>query len=168
MINNDNISFRHDSSVQCVSYHPTSHLLASCSNADFGLWSPEQKNVTKTKLTGRITCCAWSADGQLLAFGLYNGQVHIRDKVNLNGEIKIKRILLNFRMVMKNIDSIDLMQLIHLYGMYHGVLLGKNSNDSISLRIRNHIRFRDDELLLAAVDWGQKLTLYQANGTKQV
>jgi intraflagellar transport protein 122 len=72
---------RHDSSVQCVTYHPTSHLLASCSNADFGLWSPEQKNVTKTKLTGRITCCAWSADGQLLAFGLYNGQVQIRDKV---------------------------------------------------------------------------------------
>lgn len=76
--------FRHDSAVQCVAYHPTSHLLASCSNADFGLWSPEQKNVTKTKLTGRITCCAWSADGQLLAFGLYNGQVHIRDKVNCN------------------------------------------------------------------------------------
>ena len=73
--------FRHDSSVQCVTYHPTSHLLASCSNADFGLWSPEQKNVTKTKLSGRITCCAWSADGQLLAFGLYNGQVQIRDKV---------------------------------------------------------------------------------------
>jgi intraflagellar transport protein 122 len=77
-----NFIFRHDSAVQCVAYHPTSHLLASCSNADFGLWSPEQKNVTKTKLTGRITCCAWSADGQLLAFGLYNGQVHIRDKVN--------------------------------------------------------------------------------------
>ena len=74
-------SSRHDSAVQCVAYHPTSHLLASCSNGDFGLWSPEQKNVTKTKLTGRITCCAWSADGQLLAFGLYNGQVHIRDKV---------------------------------------------------------------------------------------
>lgn len=72
---------RHDSSVQCVAYHPTSNLLASCSNSDFGLWSPEQKNVTKTKLTGRITCCAWSADGQSLAFGLYNGQVHIRDKV---------------------------------------------------------------------------------------
>lgn len=75
------ITSRHDSSVQCVAYHPTSHLLASCSNGDFGLWSPEQKNVTKTKLSGRITCCAWSADGQLLAFGLYNGQVHIRDKV---------------------------------------------------------------------------------------
>ncbi|CAF3144708.1 unnamed protein product, partial [Rotaria sp. Silwood2] len=74
------LKYAHDSSVQCVTYHPTSHLLASCSNADFGLWSPEQKNVTKTKLTGRITCCAWSADGQLLAFGLYNGQVHIRDK----------------------------------------------------------------------------------------
>jgi WD40 repeat protein len=67
--------------VQCVAYHPVSHLLVSCSNADFGLWSPEQKNVAKTKLSGRITCCAWSADGQSLALGLYNGQIHVRDKV---------------------------------------------------------------------------------------
>ena len=27
---------------------------------------------------------------------------------------------------------------------------------------------RDEEYLLATVDWGQKLTLYQANGAKQV
>lgn len=27
---------------------------------------------------------------------------------------------------------------------------------------------RDEEHLLATVDWGQKLTLYQANGEKQV
>ncbi|CAF0925903.1 unnamed protein product [Didymodactylos carnosus] len=74
------LKYAHDYPVQCVAYHPSSHLLASCSSSDFGLWSPEQKNVIKTKLTGRITCCAWSADGQLLAFGLYNGQLIVRDK----------------------------------------------------------------------------------------
>ena len=28
--------------------------------------------------------------------------------------------------------------------------------------------FRDDEMLLASVDWGQKMILYQATGAKQV
>ncbi|CAF1166921.1 unnamed protein product [Rotaria sordida] len=126
------LKYAHDSSVQCVTYHPTSHLLASCSNTDFGLWSPEQKNVTKTKLTGRITCCAWSADGQLLAFGLYNGQVHIRDKEG-NEKYKFDR------------------------------------SDAANSPVWNvsWCPTRDDELLLAAVDWGQKLTLYQATGAKQ-
>ncbi|CAF0939310.1 unnamed protein product [Adineta ricciae] len=126
------LKYAHDGSVQHVAYHPSSHLLASCSNTDFGLWSPDQKNVTKSKLTGRITCCAWSPDGQLLAFGLYNGQVHIRDKEG-NDKYKFDRA------------------------------------EAINSPIWNisWSPIRDEELLLAAVDWGQKLTLYQATDAKQ-
>lgn len=46
-----------------------------------GLWSPEQKNVSKHKVNSRITCCSWTNDGQYLALGLYNGLVSIRNKV---------------------------------------------------------------------------------------
>lgn len=45
-----------------------------------GLWSPEQKNVSKHKVNSRITCCSWTNDGQYLALGLYNGLVSIRNK----------------------------------------------------------------------------------------
>lgn len=80
--------------------------------------------MTKTKLTGRITCCAWSADGQLLAFGLYNGQVHVRDKVTIK-KMLVKKFTFVFRKETKNINSIEVMQQILLYGMFHGVQLGK-------------------------------------------
>ena len=46
-----------------------------------GLWSPEQKSVSKHKTSSRITCCSWTNDGQYLALGLYNGLVSIRNKV---------------------------------------------------------------------------------------
>ena len=46
-----------------------------------GLWSPEQKAVTKLKVSSRATSCAWTNDGQYFAVGLFNGIVSIRSKV---------------------------------------------------------------------------------------
>ena len=46
-----------------------------------GLWSPEQKSVSKHKVHSRVTACSWTNDGQYLALGLYNGIVSIRNKV---------------------------------------------------------------------------------------
>uniref|UniRef100_A0A5F9D4Q2 Intraflagellar transport protein 122 homolog n=1 Tax=Oryctolagus cuniculus TaxID=9986 RepID=A0A5F9D4Q2_RABIT len=79
--------FRHNDSIQCVSYNPVTHQLASCSSSDFGLWSPEQKSVTKYKSSSKITCCSWTNDGQYLALGMFNGVISIRNK---NGEEKVK------------------------------------------------------------------------------
>ncbi len=52
-----------------------------------GLWSPEQKSVSKHKVNSRVTACSWTNDGQYMALGLYNGFVSIRNK---GGEEKVK------------------------------------------------------------------------------
>ena len=54
--------------------------LASCTSIDFGLWQADQQNVNKQKIPAKGVSCDWSPDGQLLAIGLYNGLVMIKDK----------------------------------------------------------------------------------------
>ncbi|XP_075570563.1 intraflagellar transport protein 122 homolog isoform X6 [Pelecanus crispus] len=81
------LKYTHNDSIQCVSYNPLTHQLASCSSSDFGLWSPEQKSVSKHKTSSKITCCSWTNDGQYLALGMFNGVVSIRNK---NGDEKVK------------------------------------------------------------------------------
>ncbi|CAB3993157.1 intraflagellar transport 122 homolog isoform X2, partial [Paramuricea clavata] len=81
------LKYTHNDAIQCLSYNPVSHQLASCTANDFGLWSAEQKSVSKNKVSSRITCCSWTNDGQYLALGLYNGTVSIRSK---SGEEKVK------------------------------------------------------------------------------
>ncbi|XP_043934565.1 intraflagellar transport protein 122 homolog [Protopterus annectens] len=81
------LKYTHNDSIQCVAYNPITHQLASCSSSDFGLWSPEQKSVSKHKVNSKITCCSWTNDGQYLALGMFSGIVSIRNK---NGEEKVK------------------------------------------------------------------------------
>uniref|UniRef100_A0A8C9F9T9 Intraflagellar transport protein 122 homolog n=1 Tax=Pavo cristatus TaxID=9049 RepID=A0A8C9F9T9_PAVCR len=81
------LKYTHNDSIQCVSYNPLTHQLASCSSSDFGLWSPEQKSVSKHKASSKITCCSWTNDGQYLALGMFNGVISIRNK---NGDEKVK------------------------------------------------------------------------------
>ncbi|XP_028906907.1 intraflagellar transport protein 122 homolog [Ornithorhynchus anatinus] len=81
------LKYTHNDSIQCVSYNPITHQLASCSSSDFGLWSPEQKSVSKHKASSKITSCSWTNDGQYLALGMFNGVISIRNK---NGEEKVK------------------------------------------------------------------------------
>nr|XP_055048391.1 intraflagellar transport protein 122 homolog isoform X4 [Misgurnus anguillicaudatus] len=81
------LKYTHNDSIQCVAYNPVTHQLASCSSGDFGLWSPEQKSVSKHKVSSKITCCGWTNDGQYLALGMMSGVVSIRNK---SGEEKVK------------------------------------------------------------------------------
>ena len=46
-----------------------------------GLWSPEQKSVTKSKILARACCCCWTNDGQYFAVGHYSGVITIWTKV---------------------------------------------------------------------------------------
>uniref|UniRef100_A0A2K6V6F5 Intraflagellar transport protein 122 homolog n=1 Tax=Saimiri boliviensis boliviensis TaxID=39432 RepID=A0A2K6V6F5_SAIBB len=65
----------HKDTVYCVAY------------AKDGLWSPEQKSISKNKSSSKIICCSWTNDGQYLALGMFNGIISIRNK---NGEEKVK------------------------------------------------------------------------------
>ena len=64
-----------------LSYNPVLNSLASVSESDFGIWSIDQSNVVKHDLPDKALCCDWSPDGQILAIGLYNGKVVLRDKL---------------------------------------------------------------------------------------
>ncbi|ELU12491.1 hypothetical protein CAPTEDRAFT_164190 [Capitella teleta] len=85
------LKYTHNDAIQCLAYNPTTHQLSSCSVLDFGLWSPEQKNVSKHKVPSRITSCAWTNDGQYLALGLFNGLISIRNKTG-DEKVKIERL----------------------------------------------------------------------------
>lgn len=73
------LKYNHTASIQRVAYNPSTLQLASCSEVDFGLWTPDQKQVTKEKVISKITSCAWASDGSLLAIGMQNGMISIRD-----------------------------------------------------------------------------------------
>uniref|UniRef100_A0A8C0D620 Intraflagellar transport protein 122 homolog n=1 Tax=Balaenoptera musculus TaxID=9771 RepID=A0A8C0D620_BALMU len=70
----------HKDTVYCVAYAKDVFCVE-------GLWSPEQKSVSKHKSSSKITCCSWTNDGQYLALGMFNGVISIRNK---NGEEKVK------------------------------------------------------------------------------
>ena len=55
-------------------YRPVSTFLP-------GLWSPEQKSVTKSKILAKTCCCCWTNDGKYFAVGHYNGIITIWTKV---------------------------------------------------------------------------------------
>ena len=79
------LKFPHNDTIQCVAYNPVNHGLASCTASDFGLWSPEQRKVQKTKVSSKILCCDWTKDGQILALGHLDGKVSLYDK---KGDLK--------------------------------------------------------------------------------
>ncbi|RLN56691.1 hypothetical protein BBJ29_006329 [Phytophthora kernoviae] len=75
------LKYTHNDSIQQLAYNPQSQCLASCTASDFGLWAPEQKSVAKHKVVAKILSACWSKDGQLLALGLLNGNITLRDKL---------------------------------------------------------------------------------------
>lgn len=75
------LKYSHGDSVQCLSFNPLSHQLASCALSDFAFWGVEQKAVQKHKVNVRINTCSWTNDGQYLALGLQNGVISIRNKL---------------------------------------------------------------------------------------
>lgn len=74
------LKYTHASSIQALAYNPVTQQLASCSESDLGLWSPEVRSVPKVPLLSRPLCVAWAPDGQVLAVGCEDGSVSLRDK----------------------------------------------------------------------------------------
>ncbi|KIH44908.1 hypothetical protein ANCDUO_25059, partial [Ancylostoma duodenale] len=72
----------HSDAIQCLAFSPVTSLLLSCAMGDFGLWSADEKNVQKQRITGRCSSCAWSRDGSIFAIGTHDGFVHIKKSGN--------------------------------------------------------------------------------------
>ena len=74
------LKYCHNEAIQKLVYNPVTQQLASATSSDFGLWSPEKKQVAKHKVKDRVLTASWTNDGQYLALGLFNGNITIRDK----------------------------------------------------------------------------------------
>jgi len=74
------LKYNHNESIQCLAYNPVTQQLASGTASDLGLWSAEQKSVSKHKVTSKILSMSWTNDGLHLALGHFSGHVSIRDK----------------------------------------------------------------------------------------
>lgn len=81
------LKYSHSDSVRCLKYNPKSMQILSCTSSEIGLWSPEQKMVSKTKASSQINCCAWNEDGTMFAVGMNSGTISIRQS---SGEEKFK------------------------------------------------------------------------------
>ncbi|KAM5279663.1 intraflagellar transport protein 122 homolog [Ctenodactylus gundi] len=177
------LKYTHSDSIQCVSYNPITHQLASCSSSEFGLWSPEQKSISKHKVSSKVTCCSWTNDGQYLALGMLNGVISIRNK---NGEEKVKierpggslspiwSICWNpssrwesLWMNRENEEAEDVPSTLK-----SALYISQGSEAEEEEPKEEDSSLRDDGLedhndILAVADWGQKLSFYQLSG-KQV
>ena len=73
--------YTHTDPIQALAFNPVLQTLASVSTTDFGIWMTQGDKVNKTKIPARGCSVDWAPDGQLLAIGLFNGQVLVRDKL---------------------------------------------------------------------------------------
>lgn len=77
------LKYSHSSPIQCVRFNPAKLVLVSCSDNDFGFWSPDYKQVAKEKVGSRILSAAWTSSGESLAIGMQSGVISLR---NAKGE----------------------------------------------------------------------------------
>uniref|UniRef100_A0A674MN24 Intraflagellar transport protein 122 homolog n=1 Tax=Takifugu rubripes TaxID=31033 RepID=A0A674MN24_TAKRU len=158
------LRYTHNDSIQSLAYNPVTQQLASCTCSDFGLWSPDQKSVSKHKVSSRITCCGWTNDGQYLALGMINGVVSIRNK---NGEEKVKIERPGASPIWSiawNPSNIPLfvIRLDHMITAKYPTACWLTV-----VCVRIHIDRDEHNDILAVTDWGQKLSFYQLSG-KQI
>ncbi|XP_022096034.1 intraflagellar transport protein 122 homolog isoform X1 [Acanthaster planci] len=156
------LKYTHNDAIQCLSFNPITHQLASCACSDFGLWSMEQKSVSKHRTGSRITCCSWTNDGQYLALGMYNGCISIRSK-NGDEKVKIERPgggLSPIWSIQWNPSRPK-----SIWNKSEESCLSSSSNESIKKSNYLYSRRREEtQDILAVVDWGQKMSFYHLSG----
>ncbi len=74
------MKYNHSAPILRIACNPTTVQFASCSEVDFGLWSPTEKQVTKEKVPSKILSVAWALNGSFLALGLESGTISIRNQ----------------------------------------------------------------------------------------
>ena len=74
------LKYTHTAPVQRVKWNPQTIQLASCSEIDFGLWTPDQNKVVKEKVASKVLSVSWSTDGTALALGMMSGVISIRNQ----------------------------------------------------------------------------------------
>ncbi|KXS11002.1 hypothetical protein M427DRAFT_115320 [Gonapodya prolifera JEL478] len=74
------MKYHHNDAVQAIAHNFTTGQIASGTATDFALWSEQNKTVAKFKIDAKILCASWNNDGKVLAFGLDNGQVSLRNQ----------------------------------------------------------------------------------------
>ncbi|OMJ73010.1 hypothetical protein SteCoe_28414 [Stentor coeruleus] len=75
------VKYQHSTSIQYLSFNPVNYQLASLSCTDFGIWARDQDKVLKFTITSKGLCCSWNPDGTILAIGMMNGSVLLRDSL---------------------------------------------------------------------------------------
>ncbi|CAK9061005.1 unnamed protein product [Durusdinium trenchii] len=112
------LKYNHNESIQCLAYNPVTQQLASGTASDLGLWSPEQKSVSKRKALGgvrgevggavkcgkvnsKILAMSWTNDGLHIALGLFSGHISIRDKFGEAGPACLKPMTAHLAALLK-------------------------------------------------------------------
>ncbi|TPX54892.1 hypothetical protein SeMB42_g00094 [Synchytrium endobioticum] len=72
--------YSHSDSVQCVAWSPTTAVLLSGTANEIGLWSAEQKGVTRIKVNSKVLVASWNCSGSHFALGHFNGMVSVRSR----------------------------------------------------------------------------------------
>lgn len=110
------------------------------------MWTPEQKQVVKEKVQSKILCAAWSSDGTILALGMLNGWISIRN-VNSDELHHIER-------------RAPIWCLQFIPGTGNGNAATQKSNSNGNSSPTGNSGNQDSDLLVVGC-WGKTLSLYR-------
>jgi intraflagellar transport protein 122 len=76
--------FNMEGPIHCMNFNPVTNKLFIGTPKDLGIYSHDvEKNpVERQTVKSKVTCCDWTEDGRLLAYGTGSGQLCIRDSQN--------------------------------------------------------------------------------------
>lgn len=74
------LKYQHKGTILCLAFNPVTSQIFSAGASDYALWTPDAANIQKDNVPNKVHCCAWSHDGQFVAYGTAGNNVVIRDK----------------------------------------------------------------------------------------
>ncbi|KAI8907280.1 WD40-repeat-containing domain protein [Gorgonomyces haynaldii] len=164
------LKYTHNDTIQSLNTNPASGVLLSCTGSDYGIWSPDVKNVPKTKVPARICSSSWTRDGLHFALGLYNGLVLIRsttgeEKCKIQRESPIFALSFSKQIENPGEDVLAITDWNQRFGLFTmtGMQLGKDRRVPYDAMTMQHYK-NGQYILMGGSD--KKLNLYNAEGIK--